>query len=75
MQRYKNLGGNSGVRAFEIGPTSILVEFRGGTLYLYTGASAGQDNLETMKQLAQVGQGLNTFISQVVRKRYEAKLR
>ncbi len=30
MERYRNLGGDSGVVAYELGGNSITVEFRGG---------------------------------------------
>jgi hypothetical protein len=44
MERYKNLGGDSGVVAYEIGADSIKVGFSDGSLYLYTYGSAGQYN-------------------------------
>lgn len=74
MQRYANLGGDSGVTGFEIGSDRITVQFKGGATYLYTYASAGQTNIEEMKALALAGQGLNSFISRVVKKLYAAKL-
>lgn len=75
MERYRNLGGDSGVVAYELGNTSIKVQFRDGSVYLYTYESAGVSNIEHMKQLAVQGQGLNSFISRVVRKGYASKLR
>ena len=41
MESYENLGGNSGVIAFEIKPGSITVQFKDGAKYLYTDQSAG----------------------------------
>lgn len=73
MERYTNRGGNSAVRAFEIGEDSIKVQFDDGRVYLYTAGSAGTANLEEMKRLAREGQGLNSFISRVVRKMYASK--
>lgn len=73
MQRYKNLSGDSGVIAYEIGDDFIKVEFADGNSYLYTDASAGADNVETMKKLACEGKGLSAFISRQVRHRYAAK--
>lgn len=73
MERYANRGGDSNVAAFEIGPTSINVQFRDGLTYVYTYQSAGQGNVEQMKQLAMAGQGLNSFIGRVVRKGYARK--
>ena len=75
MERYKNLGGDSGVVAYEIGDDSIKVQFHDGSLYLYNYRSAGSNNIEHMKELAIAGQGLNSFISRVVRKGYASKLR
>jgi hypothetical protein len=75
MERYKNLGGNSSVIAYEIGNDSIKVQFSDGSVYLYTYQSAGLSNIEQMKVLALAGKGLNSFIMRNVRKAYAAKLR
>jgi len=75
MERYKNIGGDSGVVAYEIGDDFIKVQFNDGSLYLYNFQSAGSDNIEQMKQLAIAGRGLNSFIGRVVKKRYASKLR
>jgi hypothetical protein len=75
MERYANRGGGSNVLAYEIEPSSIKVQFGDGSIYLYTSQSAGAANLEQMKQLANAGQGLNSFIGRVVRKGYASKLR
>lgn len=74
MRRYKNLDGNSGVRAYSIQPDSITVQFADGASYLYTYASAGKSNIEEMKFLAENGRGLSTFISQHVHDAYREKL-
>jgi hypothetical protein len=75
MKHYKNLGGNSGVEGYEAGMDSITVQFKDGASYLYTYASAGASNIETMKQLADGGVGLNSFITRNVRNAYQAKSR
>jgi hypothetical protein len=75
MERYKNLGGDSNVVAYENGPDFIRVQFSNGSVYLYTYASAGAQNIEHMKQLAIQGQGLNAFINTTVRKAYARKER
>jgi hypothetical protein len=75
MEPYRNIAGNSGVRAYEIGPDFITIEFSDGAMYRYTYASAGEQIVERMKGLAQAGQGLNTFISTTVSKLYERKER
>ncbi len=75
MERYRNLGGDSGVAAYEIGDGCITVQFRDGSAYLYDCESTGVTNIEHMKGLAVAGQGLNSFINRVVRKGYASKLR
>ncbi len=74
MEQYKNLAGNSGVVAFEIGSDSIQVQFSSGSIYEYTDSSAGTKNIDEMKRLAQCGKGLSTFISRHVRDKYAQKL-
>lgn len=73
MERYKNLGGDSAVVAYELGTGSIIVQFKTGLHYLYTNQSAGAGNISTMQNLATAGQGLNSFIGNVVRKSFERK--
>lgn len=75
MDRYKNLNGNSGVVAYEIGEDSIAVEFLEGHVYLYTTVSAGAANIAEMQRLAPTGRGLSSFIARVVRDRCAEKLR
>jgi len=74
MERYKNIGGDSGIAAYEISGDSIKVKFNDGAVYLYTSQSAGAANLAELKRLAVEGSGLNSFIGRVVRKGYAAKL-
>lgn len=73
MERYKDLSGDSGVVAYEIGKGSIVVLFRNGWYYRYTNRSAGAANITQMQRLAEAGHGLSTFISQSVHERYEDK--
>ena len=75
MERYKNLGGDSGVYGFDIGNDYIRVQFNDNSVYLYTDKSAGSHNIEKMKRLARYGEGLNAFINTTVRKSYERKER
>ena len=64
MQTYKNLSGDSGVVAYEVGADFIAVKFRSGVPYRYTYKGVGRDNVDEMKELAQAGRGLSTFINQ-----------
>jgi hypothetical protein len=74
MHRYENLGGESGVVAYDIDAGQIIVQFRNGERYLYTEDSAGAANIAKMQALAKAGRGLSTFISQHVHDRYERKV-
>ena len=73
MTPYKQLGGPSGVVAYRLAPDAIEVRFVDGHTYTYNDAAPGRPVVEHMKQLAQAGQGLATFISQHVRDNYAAK--
>ncbi|MBI5842213.1 MAG: hypothetical protein HZB19_19170 [Chloroflexi bacterium] len=73
MVTYRNSGGDSNVRAFEIGGDSITVQFGDGSIYVYTYQSAGRDNIERMKALAIAGRGLNSFIMRYVKMAYASK--
>ncbi|PLY09981.1 MAG: hypothetical protein C0626_07265 [Arcobacter sp.] len=75
MTTYKDINGDSGVLRYKINNDKIIVEFKGGSQYLYTYASAGQTHIEKMKVLAQNGDGLNSYINKYVKKQYESKLR
>ncbi len=73
MEQYKNLGGDSGISAYEIGNDFIRVQFSDGSVYLYTYDSAGSSDIKEMKKLACSGEGLNAYINTAVRKGYERK--
>jgi uncharacterized protein YodC (DUF2158 family) len=75
MNIYKNLGGNSGIVKYESGPDYIKVQFYDDSLYVYTDASAGSENITIMKHLAIRGVGLNSYIMRNVYKKYERKYR
>jgi len=75
MERYQNLGRDSNVTRYEIGPGTIVVEFGDGSQYLYDSTRPGQGSVSEMHRLARAGQGLNSYIGRVVRKNYARKLR
>lgn len=75
MTRYKNLSGNSGVSAYEIGEDYLAVEFTSGSVYLYNYESNGKEVIEGMKILAEAGKGLSTFISQYIKNDFAQRLR
>ena len=75
MHQY---GGNSkkhGVRAYEIHTDAIDVEFSSGWIYHFSYQKPGQPRVEKMKQLAESGHGLSTFISKHVKNRFESRRR
>ncbi|MGF6756416.1 hypothetical protein [Paraburkholderia sp. GAS334] len=76
METYRNLNGDSGVVAYEIGDDFVAVRFRStGDTYWYTRASVGARHVAAMKKLALGGRGLSTYISSHpdVRDGYERK--
>jgi macrodomain Ter protein organizer (MatP/YcbG family) len=71
MQKYANTNGDSGVESFEIHESYIIVKFKGTyRTYKYSYQSAGQSHVETMKQLALAGNGLNAYIKHHVNSKY-----
>lgn len=62
MKRYENKNGNSNISSYEYGRDYIRVGFKNGAKYTYSYESAGKENIETMKVLADRGYGLNSFI-------------
>jgi hypothetical protein len=70
MQRYKNISGTSGVRAFELASDHIDVMFDDGRIYRYDHTRPGAHHVERMEQLAREGRGLATYINQHVRNNF-----
>lgn len=80
MEKYKNLGGNSGVEAYEIQNDAIIVEFKnrtkaGNKFYKYSYTRPGMVEVEKMKRLAVEGRGLGGYISSDIDERYEQRYR
>ena len=75
MESYRNLSGESGVVAYELLPSAIVVQFNNGWKYEYTERSAGAAAVATMHRLARAGRGLSGFISMNVRDAYTRKFR
>ena len=69
MKKYRGYK-KSGVLAYEPGPDWIKVQFKDGTVYTYSYTSAGRIHVETMKELAQKGKYLATYINSYVRDQY-----
>ena len=72
ITKYLNKSGKSGVKAYEILPTAIRVQFiKCGKWYSYSYTSAGMANVEQMKKLALSGFGLNSYIQRWVGPMYD----
>ena len=65
METYSNLSNVSGVLAYQLGDDYIIVQFKTGQymFYKYTNTSASKSVIEILKNLAQQGRGLNSYIS------------
>lgn len=73
MQRYIKIQ-ETGVSSYEIGNDYIKVRFNDDRIYLYDYKIPGKKHIDTMKKLAQKGNGLCTYINKFIRKKYAAKL-
>ena len=73
LRPYRSRG-NSGINRYAIGSDYIVVEFKSEEAYLYNDSAPGRSQVETMKRLAEAGQGLATFISRKVGASYAEKL-
>jgi hypothetical protein len=63
MTPYQSRSGKkSGVLAYEIGASYIIVEFAANR-YKYSYSSCGREAVEAMKKLALASKGLSSFIS------------
>jgi len=75
MKPYKNLSGESGVVAYDIGDDHIDIRFRNSDgVYRYDRETPGAPHIDNMKLLAEAGPGLSTYISRYVKGRYARKL-
>lgn len=75
MQPYGDHAKSHGVVAYEIHAESIDVEFTSGWIYHFSYVQPGQLRVDRMKELAQSGRGLSTFISKHVKNRFESRRR
>lgn len=71
---YRNIGRDSPIRYFALGPSFIRVWFENGDGYEYDDSSPGREHVDAMKRHAEEERGLATYISRYVHKRYARKL-
>jgi hypothetical protein len=74
MTPYRDWDHDSGVRAYEIGSDSIIIQFKDGSKYLYTSLTPGRQEIEHMARLAKAGEGLNSYITKTIKRRYARKI-
>jgi hypothetical protein len=74
LKPYRNRSGHSGVSAYAIGKSFILVRFAHDGIYEYTDTKPGRMHVRNMQTLAKAGVGLSTYISRFVRDNYARKL-
>ena len=71
MEAYRNLGGTSGVLAFQIEPGRIRIQFRNAPkVYSYSDRIINPQKVDDMKRLAALGQGLGSYINEHADVRY-----
>lgn len=74
MKSYRDVDGDSGVAAYEIGDGQIKIQFHRGGTYMYNISRPGLSHVAEMQRLAEAGNGLNAYINKYVRKDYAEKL-
>ena len=73
--RYADIGSDSGIDSYAYGEDFVQIKFKTGEVFEYTTKSAGSANIKKLIKLAEAGDGLNTFLSRNVRKKYSRKWR
>lgn len=74
MTPYQEASDESGIASYRITPTTIVIAFKHGGVYLYNHAHPGRVHVQAMQKLAAAGDGLNTYINQHVRENFARKL-
>lgn len=72
---YANHSGQSGIRAYALLPGAILLRFADDRqVYLYDDVIPGAADVAAMREHAEAGSGLATYVNRHVRTRYRARL-
>jgi len=74
MEKYRDIGGNSGISEYEIGDDFIIVYFAKGGVYLYDYFTTGSYHVNNMMRLARMGNGLNGYINLNAKYTYARKI-
>ena len=69
---YKNLNGESGIKAYEIheNNNAIDIEFASGGVYTYHRANIGDIHFNVICELAVAGAGLNAYLNRLRQQGY-----
>jgi hypothetical protein len=62
MTHYKNLAGNVGICAYELGEKKIRIKFHTRKSCIYDLQNTSEDHVNNMTSLALQGHGLNDYI-------------
>jgi hypothetical protein len=62
MKVYRDINANSGISAYDYGVDWIKVRFKDGKTYEYQASKIGLAYITAMKELADAGDGLNSYI-------------
>lgn len=75
MMKYKDVTGLSTIDSYEVGENWIKIRFKNeiDVDYTYSSVRPGARHVQLMKNLAEVGGGLSTYISRYIRKNFEMK--
>jgi hypothetical protein len=64
VKKYKNKSANSGIISYAIGSDYIAIRFTNRPdTYIYDYSKAGKHHVDRMKELAEKGEGLSTYIN------------
>ncbi|MCF8278325.1 MAG: hypothetical protein K9J17_16475 [Flavobacteriales bacterium] len=75
MEPYKNNSGSSIVVAYQLKANGIAVKFTDGGIYEYDEKHTGKQHIKHMKQFAEAGEGLGTYIQTVTKYGYSKQVK
>lgn len=62
MKKYLDRSHQSKIESFELGREFICIRLEGEASRIYTAESIGRENLDYMKYLAELGEGLQRYL-------------